>query len=114
MSSQNRGPLEWFRCAELSDNKREAWSTQKPTVFGATAKRSIFVPLWEVGCLVHCALQPSRRMVCTKVTAASVAPHHGRLRWLSLATEPRSAACLVSRSGVRSQTPVAQASTTCR
>ena len=33
---------------------------------------------------------------------------------VSLDTDPRSAACIVSRSGVPSQTPVAQASTTCR
>ena len=49
-----------------------------------------------------------------KVAAASVAQHHGRLKWLSLATVLRSAACMVSRSGVPSQTPVAHAKMTCR
>ena len=34
MASQNSGPLDWFQCAELSDHRRDAWSTQKPTVLG--------------------------------------------------------------------------------
>ena len=72
------------------------------------------MPSWVVRCLADCALQPRRKSVSTKVAAASVAPHHGRLRRLSLAKEPRSAACVVSRSGVPSQTPVAQAKMTCR
>ena len=40
-----------------------------------------------VRCLADCALQPSRSSVSTKVAVASVAPHHGLLRWLSLGTE---------------------------
>ena len=114
MASQNSGPLDWFQSAELSDHRRDAWSTQKPTFLGATARRSILVPSWVVGCLADCALQPRRSSVSTKVAAASVAPHHGRLRRLSLVKEPRSAACMVSRSGVPSQTPVAQARMTNR
>ena len=80
MASQNSGPLDWFQCAELSDHRREAWSTQKPTVLGATARRSVLVPSCVVRCLADCALQPSRKSVSTKVAAASVAPHQGRLR----------------------------------
>ena len=99
-ASQKRGPLDSFQCAELSDHKREAWSTQMPTVFGATARRSIFVTLWEVRCLADWALHPNHQSVSTKVAAASVAPHHGRLRRLSLVRESRSAACVVSRSGL--------------
>ena len=75
MASQKSGPLDWFQCAELSDHNREA-----PTVFGAIAERSIFVPLWIVRCLADWALHLSRKSVSTKVAAASVAPHHGRLR----------------------------------
>ena len=67
------------------------------------------MPSW-VRCLADCALQPSRSDVSTKVAAASVTPHHGRLSGLTLASEPRSAACIVSRSGVPSPTLVAQAS----
>ena len=63
------------QCAELSDHTKVAWSTQKPTVFGATAKRSIVVPPWVVRGLADCALQPNRSNVSTKVGAGSVAPH---------------------------------------
>ena len=66
MDSQKSGPLDWFQCAELSDHKREAWSTQTPTVLGDTAWRSILVPLWEVRCLADWALHPNRESVSTR------------------------------------------------
>ena len=114
MASQKSGPLALPQCAELSVRTRVAWSTQKPTVFGATARRSILVPTWVVRCRADCALHPRRNKVRINVAAASVAQHQGRLRWLSLAMATRKAACNVSRSGVPSQTPVAHSNTTCR
>ena len=63
MASQKSGPLDWFQCT----TQGIAWSTQKPTVLGATARRSIFVPLLLVMCLADCALQPNRSNVSTKV-----------------------------------------------